>query len=102
MVSILKLSSILCLAACCLAFHASALDCFSFNALVMASKSCLELLGGTTQPVSPTINAASPTFVVTQGVPQAMASATTFGKPSVVLDSTCTSKAFIRPGISER
>lgn len=44
--------------------------------------------GGTTQPVGPTICAASPTSVVTQGVPQAMDSANTLGNTSADEEST--------------
>ena len=39
--------------------------------------------GGTTRPVSPTIEAESPTSVTTHGTPQAMASPTARGKASL-------------------
>ena len=55
---------------------------FWFIAIKIASANACGFLGGTTQPVSPTMNAASPTSVVTQGVEQAIASAKTLGKAS--------------------
>jgi len=53
-----------------------------FKHLSKPSARALGLLGGTTTPVSPTIQDESPTSVTTQGTPIAMASPMTFGKPS--------------------
>lgn len=44
--------------------------------------------GGTINPVLPTSIAMSPTSVPTHGVPHAIASATTFGKASLLEAST--------------
>src|ERR1017187_7146329 len=59
----------------------------------IASASALGSHLGTTIPVSPTIRAESPASVTTQGAPQAMASATEFGKPSLREEETAISNA---------
>src|SRR5690606_40090963 len=65
---------------------------------------CVSLLNAppATQAYTLSLHDALPisTSVTTQGVPQAMASATTLGKPSAQLDSTCRSSAFITAGTS--
>lgn len=50
--------------------------------------------GGTTVPLSPTINAESPTSVTMHGTPHAIASAMALEKPSVIEGEQETSKAF--------
>src|SRR5690606_30947580 len=67
-----------------------------------ASARTAQSFGDTTQPDPATIVAASPTSVVTQGVPHAIASASTFGNASAEDDNTCRSIAFITAGISLR
>src|SRR5690606_10828160 len=77
--------------------------CRCVSAATSASAKARLSLGGTTHPVSPTMNAASPTSVVTHGVPQAMASASTLGNASPkALDNTCTSRVFMIAGMSFR
>ncbi|MEL0638717.1 hypothetical protein V6259_18440 [Marinomonas sp. TI.3.20] len=57
-----------------LAAHFSGKHSFSCKASDIALANALGSFGGTNQPALPTIRAASSTSVVTQGVPQAMAS----------------------------
>ena len=58
------------------------------NASRQAAASSWGRRDGTTQPVSPTIAAESPTSVTTQGTPHAIASPTTRGKASLTDDDT--------------
>ena len=66
---------------------------------IMASDKEAEEEAVQTQPVSETMDWESPTSVTMQGVPHAIASEITFGKPSVELDETKKSTAFITRGI---
>ena len=102
MVSILKLLTILFRQATLRFTQVLGSDCSSFNAIKIASANACGFLGFPTQPVSPTICAASPTSVVTQGVLQAIASAKTLGKASLLEDSTCRSRLLMMVGISLR